>query len=236
MKNIIIVITICSIFFIIQIDLRLIPLFPSLFTSGFCDNFNALISNLAKGSLISVGFWLLLVYFPEKQKFMKTRNITRFMINQILFKMYIQIGVIFQENEIDTKFTTLKESDLKKINSIEGKMFAYPYQVRTKLKTWLPIEIRNENLIHYLNDENNEIENIIDKIFNLPIVTFEKIEVIETLSKIKHSYFIEKLRKENNSDIIYDGLLYRAIYEYIQWICILDKHVNFQTINKEKFV
>ena len=114
-------------------------------------------------------------------------------------------------------------------------MFAYPYQVRTKLKTWLPIEIRNENLIHYLNDENNEIENIIDKIFNLPIVTFEKIEVIETLSKIKHSYFIEKLRKENNSDIIYDGLLYRAIYEYIQWICILDKHVNFQTINKEKF-
>ncbi len=150
--------------------------------------------------------------------------------------MYNQIGIILQTNSIQKKLAKIQEDDLKQIKIIDAEEIVYEYKVLSNKKYWLPITIKNKNLISYLYDENKEIISIIDKLFTLPIISNEKIEIVEILTKLRHCYFFEKLEKEHNNLSICDGLLYKSFYEYIQWIILLDKEVGLEILNKEKFV
>ncbi len=226
-----ITLNIISIIFIIQIDFGVLPLINSQIHAEKIQRINNLISNISQGVLVSTFFYLLLVYFPERSRAITTRKLIQPRLDTIVIMMQNSIAYFVYKHNLKSAtkdFSDLTFEDFKNIERIEDIPMNFKYKLKFKQNDyWTQFSSGTVTEIDNLEHERKILRNKIDKILSLPIISNEEDLLIETLSKLRDSWFysgVDSYFKKGKTTTVQN--FNKGLYEYYLFFLTLSKFSN----------
>lgn len=176
------------VFFILQIQLRLFPLWNSNFSEQFNNGLNELIIVLSSGFLISTFFFLIVVYFPQKSIQKSTLRIITPRLNTInnaLAKSIFYLGNSripnFENNDV-----ILKYSEINLIDTLDNRLMNFRYEILGNRGEWIPFFTGNQTEMEHFESEQDLVRSIIDEIFDLPYSIYLDKNLLDALSELRN--------------------------------------------------
>jgi len=239
LNSVLVIMNLFSIFFILQIDIHLLPLFPTFLSNEVISSINSLVSNLSQGVLVSTFFYYLLSFIPERKKAISIRTLIKPKLQVIIDSMAINIEYFLTScchiknlNEADKTIrdrllsvSTLKETPMN---------FVFKTEQIHDQKVWY--STANYSELDYFIQDREKVINCISEILNMQHIINEEVGLIELLHKIKDSKFYYAINyfKENKPMQPYistpKGRFNIFVVEYYELFNELKTYVNPTTV------
>ena len=181
MLYLLLIIAICSVCIIFQVNFNFPPKIPVSLSEVTISNINTLANDISLGLLVSIFFWFIIQYLPNRKKTKSIHNLIEPKIRVIVLEMEKQIGMIIRENKIDKNIDIIVEDDLLSITKIENSNTTFEYEVQINTY-WITIKPEKINRIQLLKDQKDNIINIINEIFQIPSLIYEDSTITNCLS------------------------------------------------------
>ena len=216
-----------SIFFLLQIKLDVIPLFPSNMELSVIENLNELISRFSIGIIISTIFYLIVSVLPNEIKRIKTQKIIQPRLNtignQINQSIYYLVNK-YSENKIKS-IKNLNKNNFLGIKKLENKLQNFNYSILNNNGDWVNISTGNQTEYQHFFHHKNLIQEKIDEIFSLPNITNLNNGIIENLAELRDCSFISAISMyEQYGERIANENLGEEFFEYYKKFVRLKKH------------
>ena len=232
--TILILLNILSVFFVLQIKLKLIPLFQTNSSTYLIKNINDLIVNLSVGMILSTLFFIIVVLLPELIKRKSTLKIIQARLdtigNELNHSMFY-----FTHKRMSMKIDSLKKlqkNDFKKISGLSRKRMNFKYTILGTHGHWIPFSSGEYTELDFFINQKKIIIKKIDEIFSLPTITQVDDELIEILAELRDCHFYGTIRAyERFGEKVSDENFNQGIYEYYR---ILKKLKKYCTIHNFK--
>jgi hypothetical protein len=183
-----------SLFFLLQINVGLFPLFPSSFPEDRISKINGLVSDLCQGVVVSTFFYFLLVYLPEQEKARRVKALIQPRLGSIVEMMEPSLLYILIKSGQPQE--TLKEASLDAFSSfpgITGAKMNFEYQVLYDDCTWVSHEIPHTDVEHFQRVRNDVCQGI-ETLLSLPHIADENDGLVDLLPRLRDCTFYYVVR------------------------------------------
>lgn len=191
MLSLLLALNVASVIIIFQVDLGLLPLLSSKLDAERVQRVNNLFSNLSQGVLVSTLFYFLLVVAPERKKAKRISALVSLKVNTIISALEQSILFLMHKTKNSSKkIQELTPEDMSSITKITNEKMLFNYQVKSRDGlNWINFSTGDVTEINHFVQEREMVLKKIDEILSLPHIVDENIGLIDTLCKLKDSWF-----------------------------------------------
>lgn len=228
MKPLFTIFNLISIFFIFQIKLKIIPLFPSCLKSDISTNINDLIYNLSLGIIISSIFYIIVVYIPDYKKRKSTLSIIEPRLNTIIEQMIQSIYYLIDKRLrlTNPSFENLSEVDFLSITNLDKRKMDFKYEIFGNNFEWIKFSSGEVLELEHFSNHRDLVIKKIDEILSMPTIIYIDSELIEVLAKLRDCWFFSGIESMNSYNAISVQNFNKGVYDYYSLFLRLKKFGN----------
>lgn len=191
MSKVLIILNIISLFFIVQIKLKIIPLFPSSFSDTLSSDINDIIFRASIGLILSSFFYLIVVYLPKKKQEQSTLKIIQPRLNTIVQDLTPSVYYLTNKRLIlaNKSIDKYKDSDFKSLTSLDKRKMDFKYEYLNDGSKWTQYSTGDWLELDHFTHHRKLIISKIDEILLLPTIIYVDSELIELLAKLRDCQF-----------------------------------------------
>jgi hypothetical protein len=205
------------------------PKVPVSLSEVTINNINSLANDISLGLIVSIFFWFIIQYLPDRKKTKSIHLLIEPKIRGIVLQMEEQIGMIIRENKICKTIDKIVKNDLSKIQKIENTNTTFEYEIQINTN-WITIKPEKINRIKLLQDQKNNIIKMINEIFQIPSLIYEDSTITNCLSSIKECGFFELIENAKPNQDILNSNMDLFLIDYIDKINLLKGKFTTQNI------
>lgn len=232
------ILNILSVIFILQINFGLIPLIISSFNITTITNINGLVINISYGFVVSSIFYLIVVYFPEREKRKSTNKIIQSRLCAIANEINKSIHYLYSKrlDSKDVRIDKLEFSHFEPIICLDKRVMKFNYKIKGSHGGWIPFGTGEQLEINSYVHEREIVLSKIDELLALPTIIYIDFELIEILVRLRDCWFYSGVAiflKSNPQAKVHN--FNKGIYDYYLLFLRLKRYAlinEFIVINK----
>ncbi|XOJ01564.1 hypothetical protein ACMX2M_07475 [Paenibacillus polymyxa] len=201
--------------------------------------FGELVNDLCIGYLVSVIFYYIVVYIPEKRnKSAANSGIITIHIPQFLSHTKKILGLLYFKMETDKELTMLTKDDFIKIERIAPSE-SVEFCIKN-IGSVVALVVKGNNQGNFLRSHRDALKQSINDMFSSPLSKYLDSDFVRIIGKIKHCRFLDNISNiaEGNDymdhrEAMYDFYeLYMELSKLLTQECLFDVEPNYHTYYK----
>lgn len=129
------ILVVISLWIVLSVELKLIPLIPSLLSETFVSNLNRVLLNISYSFLAAYIFYIITSVLPRKMLIYRLKKVSARQVHELLYELFILISLILYAFGIKKKIGKIEKKDLYCIDSCIERMNFYGFY--TTSERWL---------------------------------------------------------------------------------------------------
>lgn len=197
--------------------------------------FGELVNDLCIGYLVSVIFYYIVVYIPDKRnKRAADSGIIGIHVPRVLYHSKKILGLLYFKMETEKTLITLTKDDFMEIERLDPSTpveFILVDSYLGSTQHGIGVIVKHDNQGEFLILHRDAIKESIDEMFFSPLIKYVDSDLIHIIAKIKHCYFlnnnISNIVKGNDYILHREGM-YKFYELYMEFTKALNKECLFE--------
>lgn len=179
-KIILIILTLISIFIVLQIGLEIIPLFDSKMEQNRIEKINNVLLSLSLSYIAGIILYLLINFFPERRKRISNLSMIQKRLDNLLNESFIFIAYLSKKNYASDDILSLKLENFSNIHFLTNNKMNFRYFIEKDSN--FTGEFTEITYFKMIKDKSIKT---IDDFYRIPSSIYMNNELIELLSELR---------------------------------------------------